>query len=113
MIKKRDLLIAIISLIAGAAIVYFYNLHWVLNTRDLTNNLIANFRDTYDIQRNLSLNYSNSYDELVNCLFVEKSDCKVEEKVEKFKQISLEREQLKSQLEQKNKEAEIILSKLP
>ena len=113
MLTKKEIFIAIIFFIVGVITMYSYNLNWTLKTKTLTEELVDNFRETYNIQRDLSLNYSNSYDTLVNCLFVEKNNCKMEEKLKEFEKISSEREQLKNQLEQKNKETEMIMSKFP
>jgi|SRR3989344_406677 len=112
-LNKKNILIAIVSFILGVVLMYFYNWKWIINSKTLTEDLVVNFRDTYDIQEKLSQNYSDAYNLLVDCLVIKKNECKVDEITKDFEKIQSERNQLKLLLEQHNQKAEAILNKFP
>lgn len=111
---KSHLILAVLvgvgSFLLGHTVAYNNNLTWVYHNGNSTQELISNFRKTYDKQREIALNYHTAYTDLVNCLIANNS-CDAKASEQKQLELSNKRNTLVDELNKLNFETEKIMAK--
>lgn len=103
-------LVAVVFFILGHTVAYNNNLTWVYHNGNSTQELINNFRKTYDKQQEIALNYHTAYTDLVNCLITNNS-CDVKASEQKQLELSNKRNTLVDELNELNFETDRIMTK--